>query len=307
VVATDRAFRFALQAMPEHGGADWRSLARKAEDLGFATLQTADHLGLPDPFTPLVSAADATTSLRVGTLVLNNELHHPVLLARQAATVDLLSDGRLELGFGTGYALAEHRAMGIPLSAPGERVRRLTASVRIVKRLLAGEPVRDDVFGVDVESLGLSGIQRPHAPILVGGHGRAVLTLAMQEAQIVQLTGLVHAEDGTISAAGFARRTIAERVGWMREVAGVTFADLELSALVQVVAVGAGAAEEAARLAARTGYSVDELDASPFVLLGTVDAIVDKLLGLREELGITYFTVRDPDAFAPVVARLAGT
>ena len=306
-MTTLRPFRFALQAVPTESRAAWQDLARQAEDLGFATLQTADHLGLPDPFTPLVSAADVTTTLRVGPLVLNNELHNPVLLARQAATVDLLSEGRLELGLGTGYALDEHQAMAIPLSPPGERVRRLTAAVGIVKQLLAGEPADDDVYDVHTETLGVTTVQRPHPPILVGGHGRRVLEMAAREAQIVQLTGLVHAADGTISPGGFQRATIAGRVQWLQEVAGAAFADLELSALVQRTVVGDGAAAEADELAERLGLSTEDLHDSPFVLLGAVDDIVEKLLGLRELLGISYVTVRECEAFAPVLARLAGT
>jgi probable F420-dependent oxidoreductase len=306
-VTTPRPFRFALQAMPTDSRAAWQDLARKAEDLGFATLQTADHLGLADPFSPLVSAADVTTTLRVGTLVINNELHNPVLLARQAATVDLLSDGRLELGLGTGYALDEHEAMAIPLSPPGERVRRLSAAVRIVKQLLAGEAAEDDVYGVHTESLDVATVQRPHPPILVGGHGRRVLAMAAREAQIVQLTGLVHAADGAISPGGFPRATIEGRVAWLREVAGARLDDLELSALVQRTVVGDGAAAEVAELAERFGFTIDELQGSPFVLLGTVDDIVEKLVGLRELLGISYWTVREADAFAPVLDRLAGT
>ena len=306
-MTTLRPFRFALQAVPTASRSAWHDLARQAEDLGFATLQMPDHLGLPDPFTPLVSAADVTTTLRVGTLVLNNELHNPVLLARQAATVDLLSDGRLELGLGTGYALDEHQAMAVPLSPPGERVRRLSAAVAIVKKLLAGDAAADDVYGVHTESLGVTPVQRPHPPILVGGHGRRVLDLAAREAQIVQLTGLEHAADGTITPGGFQRATIEERVGWLREVAGARFDDLELSALVQRTVVGDAAAAEVDELAERFGFTADDLQGSPFVLLGTVDDIVEKLLGLRERLGISYVTVREADAFAPVLARLSGT
>ena len=131
--------------------------------------------------------------------------------------------------------------------------------------------------------------------------------MAAREAQIVQLTGLVHAADGTISPGGFHRATIEGRVQWLREVAGARFDELELSALVQRTVVGDGAAAEADQLAKRFGFTTQDLQESPFVLLGTVDDIVEKLLGLRELLGVSYVTVREAEAFAPVLARLAGT
>jgi probable F420-dependent oxidoreductase len=300
-----RPFRFALQSMPTDR-TTWQDLARKAEDLGFSTLQVADHLGAADPFSPLVSAADVTTTLRVGTLVLNNELHHPVLLARQAATVDLLSDGRLELGLGTGYALGEHTAMNIPLSPPPLRVRRLGAAVRLVQALMAGKTADDEIYGVQGAALGFAAVQHPHPPILVGGHGDAVLRMAAEQAQIVQLTGLVHDADGTPRPGGFGVETIEGRVAWVRQAAGGRFANLELSALVQRTVIGAAAREEATELADRWGMEPADLAASPFLLLGSVETIVEKLLGLRDRLGISYFTVREADAFAPVIERLAG-
>ena len=173
-----------------------------------------------------------------------------------------------------------------------------------MKQLLAGGAAEDDVYGVHTESLGVTTVQRPHPPILVGGHGRRVLELAAREAQIVQLTGLEHAADGTITPGGFPQATIEERVAWLREVAGARFDELELSALVQRTVVGDGAAAEVDELAERFGFTAEDLQGSPFVLLGTVDDIVEKLLGLRERLGISYVTVREADAFAPVLARL---
>jgi probable F420-dependent oxidoreductase len=306
LVAGLRPFRFALQAMPEDGAA-WGRLARRAEDLGFSTLQTADHLGFADPLSPLATAAAVTSTLRVGTLVVNNELHHPVLLARQAATVDLLSDGRLELGLGTGYAQAEHDALNLPLSPPGPRVGRLAAAVRLLKPLLAGETVSDEVYGVQDAALGFRAVQQPHPPLLLGGYGDRVLRLAAREAQIVQLTGLSHGKDGTPAPTGFWRATVAERVAYLREVAGDRFDELELSVLVQVTVVGSGAAEAEADLQRRWGLPPEELRASPFVLLGEADALVDKLVELREQLGISYVTVREAEGFAPVLQRLAGT
>lgn len=291
--------------MPTESRQAWQDLARKAEDLGFATLQTADHLGFAEPFAPLVSAADVTTTLRVGTLVINSELHNPVLLARQAATVDLLTDGRLELGLGTGYAEDEHRAAGIPIAPPGERVTRFEASVAILADLLStGRAEATGSYDVHVDDLGIPTVQQPHPRLLIGGHGRRVLALAARRAQIVQLTGLTHGDGGAISPGGFAIEDIEERMGWLRTAAGERFDDLELSALVQRVVVG-DATDVLDDVADRFGLAADVVRASPFLLLGSVDAIVEKLLMLRDRLGISYVTVRETDAFAPVIERLA--
>jgi len=308
-VPAPRPFRFALQALPRADRAAWQDVARQAEDLGYATLQTADHLGLADPLLPLVSAADVTTSLRFAPLVLNNELHNPVLLARQAATVDLLTDGRLELGIGTGYAETEHQAAGIPLSPPKERVDRLAAALTVLPRLFAGDAVELDGpyrLAVAAEALGLRCVQQPHPPILVGGYGRRVIGLAARAAQIVQFTGLAHDPDGTPRPRGFARATLDERVGWLRESAGARLAELELSVLVQRVHEGDPAIEVSA-VAARLGMEDDVVRTSPFLLFGTVDAMVEQLEEQRATLGISYVTVREAELFAPVVARLAGT
>jgi probable F420-dependent oxidoreductase len=303
-----RAFRFALQAAPRESRRAWHDLARRAEDLGYTTLQVADHLGMVDPFTPLVSAADATSTLRLGTLVVNSELHNPVLLARQAATVDLLSDGRLELGLGTGYAQNEHDAAGIPLAPPRERVTRFEAAVRIVRDLLSsGRALHDGPHRVAVDDFGVACVQQPHPPLLVGGHGRRVLGVAARHAQIVQFTGLTPGAGGWPEPGGYARSVIAERVRWVEEAAGERSGAIELSALVQRTHVGDGAAAVVEEWAGLLGQPASVVTETPFLLLGTLEAVCEKLQGLREELGLSYFTVRDADGFAPVVARLTGT
>ena len=186
-----KPFRFALQALPRGTRGEWQDVARKAEALGYSTLQTADHVGVVDPFTPLVSAAAATSTLRVGPLVVNNALHHPVLLARQAATVDLLTDGRLELGLGVGWAQAEHDATGIPLPSPVERVSRFEEALGILIPLLEGRPARSSgTYEVAVDDLGVRCVQQPRPPILIGGFRKRMLAIAAKYADIVQLTGL---------------------------------------------------------------------------------------------------------------------
>lgn len=286
-----RPMRFALQALPRGTRAEWQDVARKAEALGYSTLQTADHFGIADPFLPLVSAADVTTTLRFGPLVINSALHNPALLARQAATTDLLTDGRLELGLGAGYAQSEHDTVGIPLPPPPDRVDRFDASVGVLVELLEGRG-----------ELGVACVQEPRPPILIGGFRPRMLEIAARRAEIVQLTGL------TLDGAGWIKFgdptwtgavVQAERV---RALAGDR--DVELSILMQLVAVD-DAEDAIVSTSERLGMPREVVEESPYFGYGSIDALCEKLTRLRDEAGVTYVTVREMDAFAPVVARLA--
>ena len=245
--------------------------------------------------------------MRVGPLVLNNELHHPVLLARTAATVDAVTGGRLVLGIGTGYAQDEHDAMGLPLNQPGARVRRLGESLAVLRSLLDTDAATFDgeFHHVAVESLGVRPGQE-HVPFLIGGHGRRVVGLAAQYADIFQFTGLTHGERGAPQPGGFALADLLQRAAWFTEAVGPRDAAVERSALVQVLHIGAGADEEIAGLVERFGAAEDVLAETPFVLVGSVEQIVDKLERRRADLGISHYVVRDAAQFAPVVAALAG-
>jgi probable F420-dependent oxidoreductase len=285
----------------------WLDVARRAEDAGFSTLQTADHIGDPDPFLPLVAAAGVTSTLRFGPLVVNAALHHPALVARSAATADVLTDGRIELGLGTGWALAEHVATGIPLPAPAPRVDHFEAALTIVTALLRdGSSSSTGGITADVEALGVTPVQRPHPPLLVGAHGRRMIRVAAQHAQVVQLTGLTLTDDGGVAPGGFEPEVIDERVAWLRHDAGERFDAIELSILVQVTAVTDDAATVIAARAERAGVPPALLETTPFMLIGSVSAIVEKLVAIRERYGVSYITVRELDAFAPVIAALAG-
>jgi probable F420-dependent oxidoreductase len=298
-----RPFRFALQAIPSGSRQEWLDLARRAEDAGFSTLHTADHLGTVDPFAPLVAAAAATTTLRFGPLVINNELHNPALLARTAASVDLMTDGRLELGIGTGYAESEHRALNIPISPPAERVRRMESSLRLLRGLLTEGKAADDRYGIDVDDLGVRPVQVP-VPILVGANGRHALRVAAQLADIVQFTGLTHGEGGQPQPGSFRVEDIDERAAWVRADAGDR--DVELSILVQQV-VTENPEDALQTTATRFNADPQLLRDTPFLMYGSVPEVVDKLIGLRERLGVNYFTLREIDIVAPIVAALAGT
>lgn len=297
---TVRPFRFGVQGGPFGDPVALAEHARTVESLGYAELWSFDHVGTVDPFAPLLAAALATQRLRIGPLVLNNELHHPALLARTAATIDRLSGGRLTLGFGTGYQLSEHTATGIELRPPGPRVSRLGESLTAVRALLDTGSVHADgeFHQLAVDSLGVTPVQA-HLPFLIGGHGRRVVGLAGKFADIFQFTGLEHAADGEISIPGWSLGELDRRAAWLSEAAGDRDPDIERSALVQALAVDGELPDD-------FGLTPEALADVPFVLAGSVDQIVDKLERLRQRLGITHYVVRDAEQFAPVVAALAG-
>ena len=308
-----RPFRFGMNALVAGSAAEWIALARRLEELGYSTLCLPDHLtDRLAPLPALATAAAVTSQLRIGTMVLNNDFRHPVVLAREAATVDMLSEGRLELGLGAGYMKTENEQAGMRFDRGGVRVDRLGEAVTIVTRLFEGEPVtfRGRHYQVSEHTIHPRPVQRPRPPILIGGNGPRLLTLAATEADIVALSGITFGGGGLQrDMAGFCADGVDERVRLVRETAGARFEQLELSALVQRVTVTEdrrGAAEELAQRWA--GLTVDDILESPFVLLGSIDEIVDQLVARRRRWGISYYVVFRPavDVFAPIVDRLTG-
>jgi len=308
-----RPFRFGVNVRDAPSRAEWVDKARKVEDLGYAALTVPDHLAtMLAPIPAVVSAAEATKRLRVGTNVLNNDLRHPVLVAREAATVDLLTDGRFDLGLGAGHMESEYDQAGLRFDPGGTRVERLAEAVTIIKGLLGGEQVtfagrHYRVTGHTIHPLPL---QRPHPPILIGGNGRRILTLAAKEADMVGLTGITFRAGGTEpDLSAWKTAAVDERVRLVREAAGERYDRLELSALVQRVVVTDNPRQAAEELASRwTQLSVEEILQSPYALIGTVDHLVEELRRRRDRWDISYYVIFEPymDAFAPVVARLAG-
>src|SRR5262249_56643189 len=198
-----RPFRFGVSAREAESAAAWIEQARRAEQLGYSSFLLADHLvSIPSPFTALAVASAATSQIRVGPFVLNNDLRHPVIVAREAATLDMLSGGRLELGLGAGHMRSEYEEAGIPYDPAGVRVQRLEESVTIVKALLAGEQVTFE--GAHYRINGHRGwpppTQRPRPPVLIGGNGRRLLSPAAREAVIVGLAGVTQPAGGTRAA-----------------------------------------------------------------------------------------------------------
>ncbi|MEP7115339.1 MAG: TIGR03621 family F420-dependent LLM class oxidoreductase [Ilumatobacteraceae bacterium] len=302
-----RPFRFAVQARNLGDHDQLVAEARQVEALGYDELFSYDHIGAVDPFIPLVVAAEATTRLRVGPLVLNNEFHHPPLLARTAATVDRLSGGRLVLGLGTGYMQSEHDAIGVQLREPGERVGRFEESLIALRSLLdSGAATMDGAHHhLAVLELGVRPVQE-HVPLLIGGHGHRVVGIAGRHADIFQFTGLTHGEGGQPAPGGFPIDAVRQRSQWLADAAGDRHGDIECSALVQLVHIGMGADEQIEATADRFEIDPAVIADTPFLLMGSVEAVVDKLERLRRDIGISHVVVRDAEAFAPVVDALAG-
>ena len=308
-----RPFRFGINVRTAGSAAEWADKARKVERLGYSVLLVPDHLAeLLAPFPALAAAAAATTRLRVGTGVLNNDLRHPLLTAREAATLDVLSDGRLELGIGAGHMQSEYAQMGLAFDAGATRVERLAEAVVIVKRLLEGEAVSfaGRHYRVTAHTLHPRPIQRPRPPLFIGGNAPRLLAVAAREADIVGLTGIAFRRGGAQpDVSDFRPAAVDERVRLLRETAAGRFEQLELNALVQRVIVTDDRHKAAQELTARWPHlTADEILASPYVLLGTVDQLVDNLRARRDRWGISYVMTHEPfmDALAPVVARLAG-
>jgi probable F420-dependent oxidoreductase len=312
-MAADRRFRFGAQLSFAGSGEEWSAKARRVEELGYSTLCMPDHFD--DQLAPvpaLTAAAAATTTLRVGTLVLDNDYRHPLLVAKEAATLDLLSGGRFELGLGAGWLASDYAQSGIACDAPAVRIDRLEEGIAVVKGLLGGG--RFSFAGrfyrvTDHPGTPLS-VQRPRPPILVGGGGRRVLSLAGREADIVSVNfDLRSGTVGTHLGATATAELTATKVGWIREAAGDRFDEIELSYTAVMTMVTDDRDAVAAGLGSGFGLDAEQVLAMPNFAIGSVVEIADELERRRDDLGLSYVVVGGEchEAMAPVVARLAGT
>jgi probable F420-dependent oxidoreductase len=306
-------FRFSLQAVVAASRHEWVELARQVEGAGFDLLVTADHLGGPfSALVPLATAAEVTSTLRLGVMVLNNDFHHPALLAREAATLDLLSQGRIELGLGAGHSRPEYERAGIAFDSPGTRVARLGEAVQVLRRLLDGDTVTfvGDHYRLYDERCQPAPLQS-HVPLLVGGGGTRVLGIGARYADAVGFTGLGRtlADGHRHDPSGFAPAAVDEQVAAVRTAAGERFGSLELQALVQAVVITDRPRQAAETLCDQIpGMTVAAVLATPYLLVGSVEEVVDRLVERRERWGFSHYTVRR-DALLdiePVVAALAG-
>jgi probable F420-dependent oxidoreductase len=308
-----RPFRFAAQIARAGSAKEWAERARKAEDLGFSTLTMPDHFG--DQLAPvpaLAAAAAATSNLRIGTLVFDNDYKHPLVLAKEAATLDLLSDGRLELGLGAGWMRTDYDQSGIAYDPPSVRVDRFEEGIKVMKGLFADGPFSFTGEHYTItEHDGLpKPVQRPHPPIIIGGGGKRVLSIAAREADIVSVNpNLKEGLGGAETAPNTTPDKTTQKIEWVKEAAGDRFGDIELNVLVGFVMVTDDAKGIAEAMAPTFGVTPDEALQVPICLLGSVDFMVEELQRRREKWGFSYigFDGDSWEAVAPVVNRLAGT
>jgi probable F420-dependent oxidoreductase len=313
-----RRFRFGVIGEDVRTSGQLVTEARRAEALGYSTLLLRDHFvrePFGEQFAPMVAlmaAAAATTTLRVGTLVIDNDYRHPVLLAKEAATLDALSGGRLELGLGAGWLRDEYERAGLPFDPAGVRIDRLEESIRILKRLLSGSPVslHGKHYSVDGLTTFPPPAQRPRPPMLIGAGSRRMLGIAGREADIVNIMPRA-LPNGTISEDLSERspETVARKIEWVREAAGERSGELELG-VIATVAPGGEGRRTAERLAVERGWgaaAAEHVLEMPSVLAGPVERIVDELQARRERLGLSYYVVSNAnmEAAGPVVERLA--
>jgi len=306
-------FRFGVQLSNASSGPAWRDLARTIEGLGYSSLFIPDHF--EDQFGPLVAltvAAEATTGLKVGSLVFGNDYRHPIVLAKEIATLDLVSEGRVEFGLGAGWMTTDYEQSGIPNDPPGVRISRLSESLQIMKSLWATGAATLD--GEHYTIKGAIGAplphSRPHPPIIIGGGGRRVLGIAAREADIVGVNPSLAA--GYVGPEVLATTTAEyydQRIAWIREAAGDRFDSLELQCLTFLVQIVPDREDAVARLADMMGVTSEQVEGSPIALVGTVEQIAERLVERRERFGFSYIIVHEAEmeAFAPVVAALAGT
>ena len=308
-----RPFRFGVQEHRASNAKAWREKARLVEGLGYTTVYLPDHFGDQlGPIAALMSAADATTTLRVGSLVFDNDYRHPIVLAKEAATLDLLSDGRLDFGLGAGWLTSDYEQTGIPLDPPGTRIERMAEALQIIKSFFAGGSVSftGKHYKLDAVEAAPVPVQKPHPPIVLGGGGKRMLHLAGREADIVSVN--FNLSEGRINrklvSTGMADAT-DEKVAWIKEAAGERFSEIELSVTVFVANVTDARVSVAEAMAAGLQSEPGEVLQTPHFLIGTVEQIVEDLQARRERFGISYVVVPDEAAqsLAPVVERLTGT
>jgi probable F420-dependent oxidoreductase len=321
----ERAFRFGLQAFEAASADEWFQTARRAEDAGYSTLFSSDHYFGPGaisdatghrpvdlgPLTSIAMAAARTTTLRVGCRVFACDFHHPVVLAKEMATLDLLSEGRLEVGLGAGWVRDEYEGLGVTMERPSTRISKLAEFVGLMRAHWSGDQLEID--GDHVHASGFAGrplpVQQPGPPIMIGGGAPRILGLAGALADIVSINfNNASGRLGSASVMSSGADETAQKIGWICDGAGDRFSDIEIEIGAYFVAVGDAADAQLETMAARFGVEPAQFAAHPHALFGSVEQVCETLLARREQYGVSYVTVaqRHLEEFAPVVDALAG-
>src|SRR3954452_18038582 len=311
-----RPFRFSADVREIVTGDELAARARRAEPMGYHALVVPDHLiGQLSPMVTMATVAAATSTLRVSAFVMNNDLRHPAVVAQDLASIDVLSDGRLDVAIGAGWNKAEYDAIGLPFDPPPVRQARLAESITVLRGLFSGAPFSfaGEHYTITDYSAHPVPVQRPHPPFFIGGGGRRTLTLAGREADTVGLAPRIRS--GGVDAVSLTLAATREKIDWVRAAAGERFPSLEFNIYPSTwpVVVTDNLRGEARRvidhLRSQTGVELteDEVIDSPHLFIGSVARLVEKFLQLREELGISSIMLGEIDELAPVVERLAGT
>jgi probable F420-dependent oxidoreductase len=310
-----KPFRFGVQLSAGTTGPDWAETARRTESLGYSVATMPDHFGGQlAPMPALQAVLDATTTLRAGALVFDNDYKHPAILAKELATMDVLSDGRVEIGLGAGWMISDYEQLGITYDRPGVRIDRFVEGLAVIRGAMTPGP-----FDFDGEHYTITGydglpkpLQSPHPPILIGGGGKRVLTIAAREADIVGVNGTLDA--GVIGPEAVATMTaeaVTEKVAIVAEAAAAAgrLDHIEMNIRTFFVSVTDDRDGRIAAMAGMVNVAEEMIAASPFALIGSIGEIIEDLIERREQYGFSYVIVgaEDIEAFAPVVAELAGT
>ena len=311
-MTTLRPFRFGVQASRASSRAEWVSLAQRVEANGYGVLTMPDHFG--DQLAPvpaLMTAANATTTLRIGALVWDNDYKHPVVLAKELATMDVLSDGRIEIGIGAGWMISDYEQAGMPYDSPKVRIDRFVEGLAIIKGAM-----REGAFSHAGEHYTITNydglpkpVQQPLPPILIGGGGKRVLSLAAREADIIGINGTMTA--GVVGPDAISTMTaeaVDEKVAIVHAAAGERMSEIEMNVRVFMVKVTDDRTGHMEKMSSMLGVPRSFMEQSPFALTGTTAQMVEDLLVRREKWGFSYIIVgaEDVESFAPVVAELVG-
>jgi probable F420-dependent oxidoreductase len=305
-------FRFGVQASKANTLDLWVDLAHRCEDKGYSCLTMPDHFD--DQLAPvpaLMTAANVTTNLRIGALVWDNDYKHPAVLAKELATMDVLSDGRLELGIGAGWMISDYEQMGIPYDSAKVRIDRFVEGLKVIKGAMAEGPFSfsGDHYTITNYNGTPKPVQAPCPPILIGGGGKRVLSIAAREADIVGINATMSA--GVVGQHTFSTMTaevVDEKVAIVREAAEARFNNIELNIRAFLVNITDDAKQAASGIASMLGVEQQMVEESPFALVGPTSKLIEDLLERRERWGFSYVIVGadDVDSFAPVVAALNG-